>query len=240
MNRIYLIALLFISSFSFAQSELSFEESGTIYGLGSPDDNFIIVTGYLTNSSSSSMVVTWERDEFDMATGWTSQICDVNLCYLDWIDNESFEIAAGEMLFVKVQFRPFGTPGCSQLKIKISDNANPSVNTDELIYYAKGGDLDCEGFVEPEVTGIDDEVVQSLSLYPNPVMSELNVSMTNIEDASTIEIYNLTGKLVDRIEVDGEVALRIGAYDWNEGMYILSVLDDSDRVLKTQRFSKLK
>lgn len=240
MKKIYLLALLLVSGISFGQSQLNFEESDVIYGEGNPEDDFVIITGYLTNSSSSAMTVVWERDEIDMAPGWTSQICDVNLCYLDWIGTQTFEIAAGETLFVKPQFRPFSNPGCSQLKITIWEEGNAAVNTDELIFYAKAGDLDCEGFVAPMGTGIDDELVQTLSLYPNPVLSELNVSLTNIDNASSIEIYNLTGKRLDRIYLDGENEVRIDAYDWNEGMYILSVLDEADRVIKTQRFSKVQ
>jgi len=206
MKKIYLLALLFISSFTFAQSELNFVESDILYGQGSPDDTFVIITGYLTNNSSAAMTVTWEREELDMAQGWTSQIC----------------------------------AGCSQLKIRIFEDGNADVNFDEMIFYARAGDVECEGFEESEISGIDDEIVQSLNLFPNPVMNELNVSMTNIDNAEAVEIYNLTGKRLDRIYLDGESDLRISAYDWSEGMYILSVLDESDRVIKTQRFSKVQ
>lgn len=241
MKKIYLLALLLISSFSFAQSELNFDESDILYGQGSPDDTFIIIEGKLTNSSTSAMTVTWVREEFAMAPGWSSQICDINLCYFDQTSTQSFEIAAGQTLFVKPQFLPKGNTGCSQLRIRIYEEGNAEVNFDEMIFYARAGDVECEDFVEPEVpAGIDDELVQTLNLFPNPVMNELNVSMTNIDNAEAIEIYNLTGKRLDRIYLDGEENIRISAYDWSEGMYILSVLDESDRVIKTQRFSKVR
>jgi|GEM_PF-1412451 len=240
MKKIYFLALLFISSFSFAQSELNFVGGDISYGTGNLDENFFIIESLVTNSSQASMTVTWERDEFDLAPGWFTQICDINLCYLQGTDTESFVIEAGDTAFIHTYFWPNENNGCSQVRIKVSQNGNESVNFDEFVYYGRAGDVDCLDFEEQTSLGIEDEKVQTLNLYPNPVMSTLNVSFNNIDNASTVEVYNLTGKRVDRIDLDGETSMRINAYDWNEGMYILSILDDTDRLIKTQRFSKVQ
>ncbi len=239
MKKFYFLALLFVSSVAFSQSSLSFEASDVVFGEGPVGEDFFIVSVDVTNSSDQQMNVRWERDESNLFEGWDTQICDKNLCYLNWIDSEVFLLAPGESHFLQVYFWPNGLEGCSQVTLNIFDEGTPDVNFAELVYFGKTVNVECDGFVSQAV-GIEDEVVQTLNLYPNPVMGELNVSMTNINDASTIEVYNLTGKLLDRIDIQDETQIRIGAYDWTEGMYILSLLDESNRVIKTQRFSKVQ
>jgi len=126
---------------------LNFVETGVICVDGNPNDNFIVLTGNVTNSSGATMTVLWERDELDMATGWASQICDVNLCFLEWIGSQSFDINAGETLPLRAYFKPYGNVGCSKLKLSLNDQANPD-NFDELIYHGTAGGIDCPGFVE--------------------------------------------------------------------------------------------
>jgi hypothetical protein len=78
-----------------------------------------------------------------------------------------------------------------------------TVGTVTVIAMAKD-DSKVEGVFDVSVTnpvGIEQRQVNTLELFPNPAINELNVVLT--KDKSRVSIYNSGGKLMDEVIVSG-------------------------------------
>jgi hypothetical protein len=78
--------------------------------------------------------------------------------------------------------------------------------------------------------GIEDPAVSSLSLFPNPVRYELNIS--NISRGATISVYDLNGKLLFE-KTSLSVTEKMDVSPLNAGIYLIKVIDEqSIRTIK--------
>jgi hypothetical protein len=59
-------------------------------------------------------------------------------------------------------------------------------------------------------------------VYPIPTESKLTVEGESIK---TITIYNILGKVIDKIECDGEKTVVLAVKDYAQGVYVISVAD---------------
>jgi len=82
-------------------------------------------------------------------------------------------------------------------------------------------DSEVYGLLEVEVTwpeGVEQHRVNTLKLYPNPAVNELNIVLA--EENSTVSIYNSVGQRVDVVHVSGtEYRLDISSYE--RGIYFV-------------------
>jgi hypothetical protein len=86
-------------------------------------------------------------------------------------------------------------------------------------------DSEVYGLLEVEVTwgeGVEQHRVNTLKLYPNPAVNELNIVLT--EENSTISIYNSLGQRVEVVNVSGtEYRLDVSSYE--RGIYFVRTGD---------------
>ncbi len=75
-------------------------------------------------------------------------------------------------------------------------------------------------------------VTKSISINPNPVKDILNIK-TNSEDKYTIRCYNLLGNLIFSKSLNGTA--RINVQNWENGLYIMDVLDEQGNRILTER-----
>ena len=86
--------------------------------------------------------------------------------------------------------------------------------------------------------GIDDYLLSSINLYPNPANDVVNVEcrMQNAEyEVEAVEVYDVYGKLVNTVVVN-ENPIRINISNLADGMYFVRVTTDAGAV--TKRFMK--
>ena len=86
--------------------------------------------------------------------------------------------------------------------------------------------------------GIDDYLLSSINLYPNPANDVVNVEcrMQNAEyEVEAVEVYDVYGKLVNTVVVN-ENPIRINISNLADGMYFVRVTTDAGAV--TKRFVK--
>lgn len=83
-------------------------------------------------------------------------------------------------------------------------------------------------------TGIADEQLEDVNVYPNPTTGIINVN--NVRGAE-VEVYDMIGKLVYSADNLDDVA-RINLGDLNNGTYILRVIKDNK--VKTQKVNLMK
>ncbi len=84
------------------------------------------------------------------------------------------------------------------------------------------------------VTGINDNALPEIALFPNPATDILNI--TSSETISEIEIVNVMGQIVKRMEVNSDTAL-CDVEDLKAGVYIVKI-STASATLSIQKFAK--
>ena len=83
-----------------------------------------------------------------------------------------------------------------------------------------------------DASGINDLDLSQISAYPNPANTHVNISLGNNE-IDFINILDLTGKIVDRIQVSNAVEV-ISLTDYQSGIYFYQIVNDGE-VLITEK-----
>ena len=84
----------------------------------------------------------------------------------------------------------------------------------------------------PTTDGITVAEGISLSVYPNPAVSSVNVSFNALESASDIELFDMTGRRVAAMAVAaGSTSLQLSVEGLANGIYLLRVGDASAKVV---------
>jgi multidrug transporter EmrE-like cation transporter len=81
--------------------------------------------------------------------------------------------------------------------------------------------------------------METVNVYPNPATENITFNGFN-EDAKTIEIYDITGKIVKRFETNAANQATIPVSDLNNGFYTYSVLKETKERLTEGKLSILK
>jgi len=73
------------------------------------------------------------------------------------------------------------------------------------------------------------------SIYPNPSVSELNITMNQADSKTNVTVYNILGKQILSQQLTGFTS-KINISQWNVGVYLVKVTNDSGT--QTKRFVK--
>ena len=85
--------------------------------------------------------------------------------------------------------------------------------------------------------GLSENPLDAISVYPNPTENELFVDMQNIDtDVTRIEILDLSGKVLQVVQVSQEAIMKMNTSNLAQGMYQIRILSDDYAV--TKRFVK--
>ena len=102
----------------------------------------------------------------------------------------------------------------------------------------KGSLIWVDNFVYPASTvGIKEQPAASFEAvaYPNPANSSFYVSTEN-GDAKRVEIIDLTGKVIEKSELNnGKTKIDVSKY--HNGIYLYSITDKNNQRLKTNKFT---
>ncbi|MDG5492119.1 T9SS type A sorting domain-containing protein [Psychroserpens sp. SPM9] len=78
--------------------------------------------------------------------------------------------------------------------------------------------------------------INKFSISPNPASLYLNVEIPNTIENATLRVYDLLGKKILDIEMNGVQYKSINVSKWNSGIYMVRV--SSDDLTQTKRFIK--
>lgn len=85
------------------------------------------------------------------------------------------------------------------------------------------------------MTGLDEVSEAMVSVYPNPAMGQVSVVA---KDASAVELFDLSGRLMKHVESDGEtLSLDLSACE--AGMYFLRIISKDDEEQCVRKIIKL-
>ncbi|MBR2476372.1 MAG: T9SS type A sorting domain-containing protein, partial [Bacteroidaceae bacterium] len=92
--------------------------------------------------------------------------------------------------------------------------------------------------IVPYPDGVEESVVEQMSVYPNPFTDYVNLSFAK-EGKYTIEIVALDGKLIESksLSVDTNEIVRVDI-DGDKGIYILKVVAQNQSVVRTIKVVK--
>ena len=80
--------------------------------------------------------------------------------------------------------------------------------------------------------------IQPLSVYPNPIFSEITISLKG-NSVEEIAIMDLLGQVVNRQVVSGQNEMHIDFSNLPTGLYVLAGINSNKEIVLHQRISKL-
>lgn len=170
------------------------------------------VVGYsdITNSSDNFVSYTWTRTIIEMTEGWSCAICDINLCYLDFVSSQSFGLSAGGEGNLDVHVYPNSIVGSAIVELHVVDNSDESNSVTGLYYF-------------DQALSAPERLTENVKTYPNPVVDMLSIESGH--EVHRIEIFNIEGKrmLSEQVNANGTVNLSGLA----SGTFILRMYDFS-------------
>lgn len=195
-------------------------------------------------NNGETQAMSWMRMVNDVADGWTSSVCDYNLCWSPNSDEPGyyFDAVGGTSgtVYVKFDARNFHdgdfdpVPGCGTVEIvfySVTDSANYNALG---VFHARLGveEADCTtALVSPSIDN-------SFAVYPNPAVNDLNVVASFSAHIETIEIINIVGKKMQEVKwnsASGKMNFDITSLP--QGIYFVRLLNDKNIAVYTEKIS---
>ncbi len=222
--------LLFFLTFSFylsAQVTLKLTEpEGSKTALSTEED--VVAKGFIKNESDQEVTVKWSRNVVQLTDGWDTAVCDKNLCYVPTYgatseaDGTNLVLAAGEESNFDIHVYPNGLEGAAIVELTATDVSNAE-NTVTGTFRFNQNTTSTFSIDKPD-----------LKIYPNPTVNYISLSDT--EQVDRLVIYNIVGRRVKMF--DANYNNQYDVIDLPTGMYLVRLVDSSDRTIKTVRLSK--
>ncbi len=228
------VLFLFLSFEILAQSQLVVEPNPYsktfVVDLRSSNSRAVSHSSFV-NTTDDTLRVKWELilDNAYCPNGWEYLICDDNSCYTAASNQGEFVnrpvvLPPGSSSILDVHFKPNGVANCCKPTIKLSDYDNPS-----LFYTSADYDI-C---LSP-VTAVTEREKANLRVFPNPTTRYISVSENNFVEK--LWVSNILGKRVRTFQTSPSNSYDISTLP--DGIYLVSMVDESNKVLKTVRISK--
>jgi hypothetical protein len=194
-----------------------------------------IAHAYITNETSEEFLMRWDRVVIDAPAEWEYRVCDGNQCYglstsTNWeIGNPAFQIpdtlSANEVeSTLDLHVLPRGVAGVGTIHVNLYNADDP----EELVTTAVF-EVTISG-----VSSVSEQERQRLQVFPNPTDNFIELSNTDVVDQ--VLVYNLLGKQVRSFDV--VKSEKYSLIDLPNGIYMVSLLNNEEGILKTVRVSK--
>lgn len=194
---------------------------------------------YITNTTSSNIAVDWKVIATDFPSDWISylSICDNQTCQSNgggsiWNGSSGNSFHSGEYFpsvsgdFHLVNNFSSVTPGTHWLTVSIKDSATSFTKTTTFI-------------INHPTTGVTtvSRSNDDVTLYPNPVVNDVNVIFSQNAGIRNIAIYDVIGKAVSIFRVTGSSA-RMDVANLPTGVYFIRLLNEQGNIIATRKFNK--
>lgn len=193
------------SSFTFTTCQPFILPSGTDTILDSGT-----YTDTLTNANGCDSIITYNVtvDSVDVSVTASATTLTANATgvYYQWIRCSDYSIVTN------ATYKTFSPPDTSQYAVIIS-NAN-CADTSECISKVSNIGLS-------EISGSE-----RVSVFPNPVEDEINVSLGENQKKIVLDIYTTSGQLVDHQIFENTKDLKV-SFDQKPGIYLMKISSDS-------------
>lgn len=187
----------------------------------------------ITNTSSSAISITWKVLSHDFTQDWKdgTGICDNVTCYIGSV------LGNGTMAGPANTTTPF--TGTMEFKVQINLETASAATHNLYVELTDGTTTDTVHFeINKWPTNVNKaaKAETGITLYPNPVRSELNVLFDGSAGVKNIAVYNVIGKAVSVYRVTGNSA-KLDMDNAPAGIYFLRFIDGNGRVIATRKFT---
>jgi Secretion system C-terminal sorting domain len=234
MRRLITICILLIS-FAHAKSQVVVNGGDTITVTGTTSPSATTFgRGYCQNNGVDTVTMSWQLLSDSAASGWLyTGYCDKNLCYSFTIGTtHSFLLAPGASGVLQLDLVTGCNPGSGYTKILLwnkADSAGTVRTVTDLVTIAQGPTC-------PNGIGEIEPAQAQVSFYPNPVRSQLKVTLSQNISNGQIDIYNLLGSKVYSQPIASTVKdMDLSSLD--NGLYVLRI-SENGRIIATRKFTK--
>ncbi len=229
---------LFFTSHTFAQDAKLVIDPVTVEDTYSGDlsnpNLDIELHATVKNVSPDSLSLRWERIILDQPTEWLTQVCDNNFCYeapistnfdLEKGINEPVILAPDSSFVLIFHVLPKTQAGIGRFELPFSLIEEPTEILEKVTFIANVG----------EVTSVNDFRNRRITAYPNPTIDYFQLS--SHQGINKIVIYSMLGK---RVKTFDQIfaGKKYDVIDLPNGLYLISLMNDNEGVVKTLRLSK--
>ncbi|GEM_PF-2047708 len=218
MMKKILPVVCFFLSLTFRAQLFSFNPGEHHYAELSLENSTVLFT-YITNLTADSVVMEWRKIEDTLpeaglpGDGWFTEMCDPGSCYIDLPNNGVMPgpIAPGEEGFVKLILNPQGQEGSGLVHYWVYPAGQMELHEDFYFHVWT-----------PGTVGIAEQNTESISVYPNPASSVLNIQT---HEMGLCKIFSADGKEVRSIHIanPGYTITEVGGLP--EGLYLVMLND---------------
>ena len=164
--------------------------------------------------------------------------------WIDFNNNNSFSdpgeqvayvlVAAGWSNVFNFTVPTSATVGTVRMRVRISYSVDGAIDPCGQSTY---GEVEDYLINITASSGLTENPLDAISVYPNPTENELFVDMQNIEtDVTSIEILDLSGKVLQVVPANQGSIMKMNTSNLAQGMYQIRILSDDYAV--TKRFVK--
>lgn len=179
------------------------------------DDNVLLYSslGYQGTQFTNQDVSDYDYLHIDF---WTANSEDLNM-YLIGADGETYyalTISLEEWVSTDIPLSTYDAVDLSDVyQFKITGNG--TIWIDNLYFW------------KDVSTSVTETKESEVLVYPNPASDRLNIQ--GVDDGEIVQIYNVTGTLVKRVELSGGV---VSVTDLSQGVYFVSVNGTTMKIIK--------
>jgi hypothetical protein len=234
MKKAFILFALSLFIFT-AKSQFVVNGGDTIFANGSTSPTFEVVgDGSCTNNSSGSMTLKWRVIGDTAVPGWIyTGFCDKNLCYTYAIGlTKTFSLTAGASSPLQLHVTPGCNPGTGYVRFLLwntADSAGTVQNCAFKVSLSQGATC---------TNGIAETEAPQISFYPNPVRSQLRLTLSQNINNGQIDIYNLIGsKVYSQSITSRDTTKDFDLANLETGIYVARI-SDNGKIIATKKFTK--
>ena len=142
-----------------------------------------------------------------------------------------------EFIFQNINLKPGGGRGHILLKVKSKSNlvSDDTVSQKANIYFDYNFPIETNNETTTfSALGVNEnELDQTVKVYPNPVVNEVQISAQN--NIRSVQVYDIQGRLL-QVQTGGEMNTVLDLSTQNQGVYFLKISTDSgskvERIIK--------
>lgn len=240
--RIALLLFITTSSFLLTLNAQNFSvEPNPAYAEADLDNpssqpDFMQALASISNNTSDTLFLKWERVLEDTPDGWKTTVCEPNLCVFPNVNTREFILypnVIDQAMYVEAYpgMYPGGipqngaVPGIGEVHLKISNLNDPSDTLIAVYLFTLVGSPILD-LTEPEL--------EQINIFPNPATDYFMLSET--KEIDRIIVYNILGQQVKTFEVNGNQYFEIN--DFPNGNYVINLMNKDQEMLKALRLQK--
>ena len=224
MLRKYTLLVAILLTAGWAQAQVVLQGNDTVFTNGPATEFEIVAYANVINNGENPVNLRWVKLNNNIATGWSSTICDVNACYPSTTDSADFTLAARATGNVDGHFYPNNVVGNGTLRVRVYEVGNPT-NQLFITFIGSTNAASVASLTKPQV-----------KLYPVPAQDYLTIETQLEWGNGKAEIYNAIGKKVAEYSLTNSKS-RISVGHLPKGQYLVRV--DTGKGIITKQIIKL-